>query len=713
MRPLLLCLLLAPLSSAAFIVSGIPTSTTCANNTGAIDITPLGGTGPYTYAWADGPTTEDRIGLAAGNYSVVVTDNVGEMGSWNGTVDGGSLFVQTTFAGGFACPGESNGSFVVLQSLFNGTPPYNISVWFNGGPATPSGTNGDGDPIYYGLAEGEPFSVSATDAGGCSGSHDDMMYGPWGIPVSITGITPTCNGANGSVTIDNSGDWPAYIVVTDSDGGVVYSYDQFTSEIITGLAAGDYTVMQTWTWSIINSCTAIYSSFTIPDLSPLCGNVHGTSWYDVDADCVRDGGEVGVPYSVLQIEPGGQYALTNVAGDFSFNIVNGSYSLEQTDPTLIHYCPVTQPVPFVVNSTDPAIHFANGSTVPLDLRLYTAQGVARPGFTYSFGGTVRNPTAQVSGPVTVVADFDPTLVFQSATPTPTSVSGNTITWNLPILSSFGEHAFHAAFYVPAATPLGTILTSNVNMSNSLTESSLSNNAAVLTTTVIGSYDPNDKTAITSSGWSDALYYIDVDEWIDYTIRFQNTGTASAIDVVVTDTIPGILDMATFEQGAASHPFDVRFLPGRVVEWRFANILLPDSNTNEAASHGLVSFRIRPALPTLPGTIISNTADIFFDFNDQVRTNDAVLTAEFSTPVPHLSSAQGIAIHPNPGHDRIVIQAAGNFGVRVLDLAGRILLQETVNSDQATMNVEELPVGCYLVQVTLANGVSFQRPWTKL
>ena len=74
----------------------------------------------------------------------------------------------------------------------------------------------------------------------------------------------------------------------------------------------------------------------------------------------------------------------------------------------------------------------------------------------------------------------------------------------------------------------------------------------LQTTVVGSYDPNDKVASTSSGSSSTLYFIDEDEWIDYTIRFQNTGTAEAIDVVVTDTLPAEFDMSSFEQGAASH-----------------------------------------------------------------------------------------------------------------------------------------------------------------
>src|SRR5205814_2446541 len=48
-----------------------------ADLTGSINITPSGGVGPYTFSWADGPTTEDRTGLAAGTYTVTLTDHNG------------------------------------------------------------------------------------------------------------------------------------------------------------------------------------------------------------------------------------------------------------------------------------------------------------------------------------------------------------------------------------------------------------------------------------------------------------------------------------------------------------------------------------------------------------------------------------------------------------------------------------------------------------
>src|SRR5690606_8518432 len=103
------------------------------------------------------------------------------------------------------------------------------------------------------------------------------------------------------------------------------------------------------------------------------------------------------------------------------------------------------------------------------------------------------------------------------------------------------------------------------------------------------------------------------EWIDYTIRFQNTGTDTAFNVLITDTLPAYLDPGSFVVGAASHNFTWELRDAGTLKFSFPDILLPDSNANEAASHGFVSFRIKPREPVLPGTMIENFANIYFDF----------------------------------------------------------------------------------------------------
>jgi hypothetical protein len=411
------------------------------------------------------------------------------------------------------------------------------------------------------------------------------------------------------------------------------------------------------------------------------------------------------------VQPGDQYAITGADGHYRYLLGNGSYTLEQTDATLVPICPPVQPVPFTVATDAHVIDLANGSTAPLDLALYASNSAARPGMTHTQAATVRNLTPQASGPVTVTCTFDAQLVYQSAVPTPDDITGNTITWQFPAFGSFASQHISMALDVPAATPLGTPLTSTWAVSNTLPDANAANDVQALNVIVTGSFDPNDKQVRTSTGQLDDVYLIDEDHWLDYTIRFQNTGTDTAFTVVVSDVLAPELDMASFEQGTASHAFDVAFKPGRMVEWRFANILLPDSGTNEAASHGLVHFRIRPKAPLVAGTVITNHADIFFDANAPVRTNDAVITLETSTGLAEMPVV-GMGLYPSPTEGPLTLTVPdapnGTYLARVFGADGRQVRSESVavHSGKAALDLGGMASGLYLVRLEGQGGLTW-------
>jgi hypothetical protein len=109
----------------------------------------------------------------------------------------------------------------------------------------------------------------------------------------------------------------------------------------------------------------------------------------------------------------------------------------------------------------------------------------------------------------------------------------------------------------------------------------------------------------------------------YVIRFQNTGNFPADQVLLLDTLSESLDLATLKVIATSHPCTWRLRSERILEFLFANIALPDSISDEPASHGFAAFTIQPRRDLAQGDSIHNRAAIYFDFNAPVITNQAI------------------------------------------------------------------------------------------
>lgn len=154
--------------------------------------------------------------------------------------------------------------------------------------------------------------------------------------------------------------------------------------------------------------------------------------------------------------------------------------------------------------------------------------------------------------------------------------------------------------------------------------------------IVDSYDPNDKQVMPAGVTS--KYRIDGTDELEYVIRFQNTGTDVAHNVVITDELDESLDIATLNFGATSHhaSVDISGTGRPVLTWRFKNIMLPDSGANEAESHGFVKFKIKPFGNLAKETVIRNKAAIVFDFNSPIFTNEVFNT--IGLPDPSSTSA---------------------------------------------------------------------------
>lgn len=218
---------------------------------------------------------------------------------------------------------------------------------------------------------------------------------------------------------------------------------------------------------------------------------------------------------------------------------------------------------------------------------------------------------------------------------------------------------------------------------------------------IGSFDPNDKTAF-PSGYN-GPHYIERGIPIEYKIRFQNTGTDTAFQVVLLDTLSAHLDPESVRPGSGSHPYSFELIDGNVLRFTFSGIMLPDSNTNEAASHGFVQFNVQQ-LPDLPlGTVIENSAAIYFDFNDPVITNAVFHTIgeNFILVIDNTFEAGApgpVKVYPNPSFGAVTFEWPGEapdgFRFVLFDLLGQMVRMEPANGSRYLFERGELPAGVY-------------------
>ncbi|HAW51146.1 MAG TPA: hypothetical protein DCX54_02285, partial [Flavobacteriales bacterium] len=224
--------------------------------------------------------------------------------------------------------------------------------------------------------------------------------------------------------------------------------------------------------------------------------------------------------------------------------------------------------------------------------------------------------------------------------------------------------------------------------------------------VRGSHDPNDKVVQPMGKVRPA--FVQEGNYLYYTIRFQNTGTASANFVRIRDALSEDLLIESFEMLSSSHDYRLEFINPDMVDFIFENINLPDSGTNFEQSMGYVSFRIK-AVPTLEhGDVVENCAAIYFDNNEAVITNTTYTEIyEYLGLKETKNPENGLKLFPNPnrGSFRILLPSEhDSFArVRILDLSGRTTTSfNNVQLQEHTILIDGLALknGMYLLQVMI-------------
>ncbi|WP_299518497.1 fibronectin type III domain-containing protein, partial [uncultured Flavobacterium sp.] len=290
-----------------------------------------------------------------------------------------------------------------------------------------------------------------------------------------------------------------------------------------------------------------------------------------------------------------------------------------------------------------------------------ANSQPRPGFTYTNTIAIKNNsyTTVPFGNISFTKDNDVTIISVSEISIVSTAEG--FDYSYSDLTPFETRYVNVTMQVPTipTVNLGDILTNSVSIEAIENEVNLANNISTLSQIVIGSYDPNDKNE--SHGGKIVFADFTADDYLYYTIRFENTGTAAAEFIRIEDTLENSLDETTFEMLNASHQYNVRRTDNQLV-WNFLDIDLPPTIEDAELSHGFIHFKIKPKPGFALGDVIENTAEIYFDYNPPIITN--TIETEF---VENLSvadfSVSTVVLYPNPVKDSFQIKLNGNDSIQ--------------------------------------------------
>lgn len=573
---------------------------------------------------------------------------------------------------------------------------------------------------------GVPFvntiNLPTSGSAGCLGSTPNATW--FYLPISQSGnINLQVSQGNNAPTYNNLDvDYIIYGPFTSPTAGcasygpaniVSCSYSAASTEYptITNAQVGQYYLMMVTNFS--NQAGFI----TINSLPTSTGVINCTgftfnAFLDGNNNGIKDSGELNFPLGDFHYEKNNDGVIHNITSptgttyvydNVATNLYNVNFTVNPVYATNYNVNPasytginpgasmVTYYFPVTATSTynDLAV-----TVVPMNL--------PRPGFNYFNKVVYTNLSTQTvtNGTVTFTK---PGAVSVTATTPATTANATGFTYNFTNLAPFEVRTIDVTMSVP---PIPTVNANDYLVSSASIEPLAgdlvpSNNTSTVNQIVVNAYDPNDK--MESHGPQIVHSTFTSNDYLYYTIRFENTGNASAINIRVNDVLNSQLDETTLQMISSSHPYVLDRISTNLT-WNFNNIQLPVSVANTMIGKGYITFKIKPKAGYAVGDIIPNAASIYFDYNPAIVTN--TFTTEF---VAFLASpafdTDSIRIYPNPTSDILNIELLNNQTIQSLviyDLLGNKIVAKNYLQSPSQINISNLASGIFLLELTDTN-----------
>lgn len=399
--------------------------------------------------------------------------------------------------------------------------------------------------------------------------------------------------------------------------------------------------------------------------------------------------------------------ISDNSGNYSITVQAGTYTISPVfeNPSYFTISPANVVVSFPSQTSPFNQNFcitANGTHDDVEVSILP-MNVARPGFDSNYKIICKNKGNQTENGTINFQFNDAILDFVSANPAFNSQTINNLNWTYSNLLPFETRSIYLTLNVNSSmeTPAvnaGDVLNYTVINTIEDADEMPSDNTFTLNQTVVNSYDPNDKTCLQGN-------YIGPDkvgEYVHYVIRFENTGTFPAENIVVKDMIDTTkFDVSSLVPLHASHNFFTR-ITGNKVEFIFENINLPFDDAN---NDGYIAFKIKTLPSLVVGNTFSNSANIYFDYNFPIVTNTATTTiAALNNPSVEFSN--NFSIYPNPAKNELHInlkQAIEINSIQIYNTIGQLVMVQTGNA--LHVDVSNLKTGNYFIKINTTEGFS--------
>ncbi|KAF2519124.1 BspA family leucine-rich repeat surface protein [Flavobacterium salilacus subsp. salilacus] len=437
--------------------------------------------------------------------------------------------------------------------------------------------------------------------------------------------------------------------------------------------------------------------------------ITGTVLYDQDANgCSEDDTPA---YNMLVKATDGTYnfaAVTAATGAYNLRVLEGTYTVEPLNlPSYFTASPASTNVTFTGFDNEEEINFcltANETVEDLNITLLPLEE-ARPGFDSNYKLIAENIGTQTVASATVTFVYDEAIqAFVSSSETPVTNTTGQLTFTLTDILPLQTKNINITMntFAPPTVNGDEVIEFITSVIPDTNDATPEDNTFTLEQIVVNSFDPNDKRVLQG----EEIFIEQAGEYLDYIIRFQNTGTASAITVRIEDELSPMLDWTTFRPISASHDYELTLTNGNELEFIFNNINLPHEAADEPGSHGYIAYKIKPVAGLEIGDIINaNAAEIFFDYNLPIITNSTT-TEIVETLGIHQVAADAVQLYPNPAGDILNIIVANGTQVNeviIYNMQGRQLLSKQNFTEP--IDVRSLNIGMYMVSVKTNKGLS--------